>query len=71
MLEALTQSGSARRWTFYVLLIWAGAELSAIIFLVPETYHPAYVGYPSAFRSPVFLSSFFFFFLFGPGGILG
>lgn len=28
------------RWTFYVLIIWAGAMLAAIIFLVPETYHP-------------------------------
>ncbi|KAI4846450.1 MFS general substrate transporter, partial [Aureobasidium sp. EXF-8845] len=29
------------RWTFYVLLIWSGVMLAAIIFLVPETYHPA------------------------------
>ncbi|KAJ6048293.1 hypothetical protein N7499_000819 [Penicillium canescens] len=28
------------RWTFYVLLIWTGALLVSIIFLVPETYHP-------------------------------
>ncbi|KAL1976372.1 hypothetical protein VTN31DRAFT_2654 [Thermomyces dupontii] len=28
------------RWTFYVLLIWAGAQLVALVFLVPETYHP-------------------------------
>ncbi|KAJ5942612.1 hypothetical protein N7516_002780 [Penicillium verrucosum] len=28
------------RWTFYVLLIWAGVMLASIIFLVPETYHP-------------------------------
>ncbi|KAI5215223.1 MFS general substrate transporter [Aureobasidium subglaciale] len=28
------------RWTFYVLLIWSGIMLAAIIFLVPETYHP-------------------------------
>ncbi|KAI4724107.1 MFS general substrate transporter [Aureobasidium sp. EXF-10728] len=28
------------RWTFYVLLIWSGGMLAAIIFLVPETYHP-------------------------------
>ncbi|PNS14238.1 hypothetical protein CAC42_6751 [Sphaceloma murrayae] len=28
------------RWTFYVLLIWAGIELILIIFFVPETYHP-------------------------------
>ncbi|OMP86650.1 putative drug/proton antiporter YHK8 [Diplodia seriata] len=28
------------RWTFYVMLIWAGAQLAAIVFLVPETYHP-------------------------------
>lgn len=28
------------RWTFYVMLIWAGAQLAAIILFVPETYHP-------------------------------
>ncbi|RFU29946.1 hypothetical protein B7463_g6396, partial [Scytalidium lignicola] len=28
------------RWTFYLLLIWAGVQLSLIFFLVPETYHP-------------------------------
>ncbi|PWY65384.1 MFS general substrate transporter [Aspergillus eucalypticola CBS 122712] len=28
------------RWTFYVLLIWAGVMLVSIIFLIPETYHP-------------------------------
>ncbi|GME23584.1 Major facilitator superfamily [Neofusicoccum parvum] len=28
------------RWTFYVMLIWAGAQLALIVFLVPETYHP-------------------------------
>ena len=28
------------RWSFYVLLIWAGVLWVAIIFLVPETYHP-------------------------------
>ncbi|KAF2223684.1 major facilitator superfamily domain-containing protein [Elsinoe ampelina] len=28
------------RWTFYVLLIWAGVELTLIFFFVPETYHP-------------------------------
>ena len=28
------------RWTFYVLLIWAGTNLATIAFLVPETYHP-------------------------------
>lgn len=28
------------RWTFYVMLIWAGAQLASIVFLVPETYHP-------------------------------
>ena len=28
------------RWTFYVLLIWAGATFGAIAFFVPETYHP-------------------------------
>jgi MFS family permease len=28
------------RWTFYVLLIWSGANLGMIVFLVPETYHP-------------------------------
>lgn len=26
------------RWTYYVLLIWGGVLLAAIIFLVPETY---------------------------------
>lgn len=29
-----------RRWTFYVLLIWAAAELALIIIVIPETYHP-------------------------------
>ena len=29
------------RWSFYVLLIWAGLMLAAIVLLVPETYHPA------------------------------
>ncbi|KAI9696910.1 MAG: hypothetical protein M1820_007985 [Bogoriella megaspora] len=28
------------RWTFYLLLIWAGVELGLLIFFVPETYHP-------------------------------
>lgn len=28
------------RWTFYVLLIWAGANLATISIFVPETYHP-------------------------------
>ncbi|RDW85507.1 MFS general substrate transporter-40 [Coleophoma crateriformis] len=28
------------RWTFYVLMIWAAANLAMIVFLVPETYHP-------------------------------
>ncbi|KAF8857989.1 MFS general substrate transporter [Acephala macrosclerotiorum] len=28
------------RWTYYVLLIWAGANLCMIAFFVPETYHP-------------------------------
>jgi len=28
------------RWSFYVLLIWAGVQLLLIIFFVPETYHP-------------------------------
>lgn len=28
------------RWSFYVLLIWAGVQLSLIILFVPETYHP-------------------------------
>ncbi|KAG9233193.1 major facilitator superfamily domain-containing protein [Amylocarpus encephaloides] len=28
------------RWTYYVLLIWSGANLAMITFLVPETYHP-------------------------------
>ncbi|UNI22583.1 hypothetical protein JDV02_008459 [Purpureocillium takamizusanense] len=28
------------RWTYYVLLIWSFALLLAIVFLVPETYHP-------------------------------
>ena len=28
------------RWTFYVILIWAGFELVMIILFVPETYHP-------------------------------
>jgi hypothetical protein len=29
-----------RRWTFYVLLIWAFVQWTAICLLVPETYHP-------------------------------
>jgi MFS family permease len=28
------------RWTFYLLLIWAGVNLGMIALLVPETYHP-------------------------------
>ena len=28
------------RWTFYVLLIWAGINLGMIALFVPETYHP-------------------------------
>jgi hypothetical protein len=28
------------RWSFYVLLIWAGVQLALIVFFVPETYHP-------------------------------
>ncbi|KAH0529208.1 hypothetical protein TsFJ059_003978 [Trichoderma semiorbis] len=28
------------RWTYYVLLIWAGVMWVAIVVLVPETYHP-------------------------------
>lgn len=28
------------RWSFYVLLIWAGVQLGLIILFVPETYHP-------------------------------
>ncbi|KAM0252872.1 hypothetical protein ACHAQJ_007502 [Trichoderma viride] len=28
------------RWTYYVLLIWAGVMFFAIAFIVPETYHP-------------------------------
>ncbi|PGH19034.1 hypothetical protein AJ79_00068 [Helicocarpus griseus UAMH5409] len=28
------------RWTFYVILIWSASVLIAIVFLVPETYHP-------------------------------
>jgi multidrug resistance protein len=28
------------RWSFYILLIWSGFMLAAIIFLIPETYHP-------------------------------
>ncbi|KAL7955510.1 major facilitator superfamily domain-containing protein [Trichoderma compactum] len=28
------------RWTYYVLLIWAGVMWAAIVVLVPETYHP-------------------------------
>ncbi|KAF4467304.1 major facilitator superfamily transporter [Fusarium albosuccineum] len=28
------------RWTYYVLLIWGFGLLLAIVFLVPETYHP-------------------------------
>ncbi|KAI5288832.1 hypothetical protein KEM54_004808 [Ascosphaera aggregata] len=28
------------RWTFYVMLIWSGVALVAIVVFVPETYHP-------------------------------
>ncbi|KAK2591490.1 hypothetical protein QQS21_010810 [Conoideocrella luteorostrata] len=28
------------RWTYYVLLIWSGVVWVAVVFLVPETYHP-------------------------------
>jgi MFS family permease len=28
------------RWSFYVLMIWAGVQLVLIFLLVPETYHP-------------------------------
>jgi multidrug resistance protein len=28
------------RWSFYILLIWSGLMMAAIIFLIPETYHP-------------------------------
>ncbi|KND90538.1 putative drug/proton antiporter YHK8 [Tolypocladium ophioglossoides CBS 100239] len=28
------------RWTYYVLIIWSFALWAAIVFLVPETYHP-------------------------------
>ena len=28
------------RWSFYILLIWSGLLLAAVIFLIPETYHP-------------------------------
>ena len=38
--EALQANAPDRRWTFYVLLIWAGTLLVAIALLVPETYHP-------------------------------
>ncbi|TVY24708.1 Efflux pump [Lachnellula hyalina] len=31
---------STWRWTFYMLLIWSGANLGLIVLLVPETYHP-------------------------------
>ncbi|TVY20810.1 Efflux pump atB [Lachnellula arida] len=31
---------STWRWTFYMLLIWSGANLGLIGLLVPETYHP-------------------------------
>ncbi|KAF7532835.1 hypothetical protein G7054_g7574 [Neopestalotiopsis clavispora] len=28
------------RWTFYVMLIWAGVMMVCVVVLVPETYHP-------------------------------
>jgi multidrug resistance protein len=28
------------RWSFYILLIWSVIMLVAIVFLIPETYHP-------------------------------
>ncbi|PYH50083.1 MFS transporter [Aspergillus saccharolyticus JOP 1030-1] len=36
---------STWRWTFYVLLIWAGLELVSIVLFVPETYHPVLLRY--------------------------
>ncbi|KAF2670380.1 MFS general substrate transporter [Microthyrium microscopicum] len=28
------------RWSFWVLMIWAGVQLTLIVLFVPETYHP-------------------------------
>lgn len=28
------------RWSFYILLMWSALMLAAIIFIIPETYHP-------------------------------
>ncbi|OAQ98834.1 hypothetical protein LLEC1_05740 [Akanthomyces lecanii] len=28
------------RWTYYVFLVWTGVLLVAVVFFVPETYHP-------------------------------
>jgi hypothetical protein len=34
------ETDTCRRWSFYVLIIWAGLMLALLIFFVPETYHP-------------------------------
>ncbi|PYI12327.1 MFS general substrate transporter [Aspergillus sclerotiicarbonarius CBS 121057] len=36
------------RWSFYVLMIWTGALLVAIIAFVPETYHPILLKHKAA-----------------------
>lgn len=28
------------RWTYWVIIIWAGVQLAGLYFFVPETYHP-------------------------------
>ncbi|KAH7027960.1 major facilitator superfamily domain-containing protein [Microdochium trichocladiopsis] len=36
----INQNTPVWRWTFWVLLIWAGVLEVAIVFFVPETFHP-------------------------------
>lgn len=39
----ISKKNQSRQWSFYVLIIWAGAVLVSIVCLVPETYHPVCV----------------------------
>ncbi len=34
------------RWSFWILLIWSGLTLAAILFLIPETYPPVVSAHP-------------------------
>lgn len=48
------------RWSFYILLMWSGLMLAAIIFLIPETYHPV-VSPPTNFTNSSILTTSSFF----------